>query len=62
MDFMQIFTLITGVIYIVLEIRQKDFMWIVGIATSLAAMWVFFRQGLYATSLIPCLIPPRELR
>lgn len=46
---MQIFTLITGVIYIVLEIRQKDFMWIVGIATSLAAMWVFFRQGLYAS-------------
>ncbi len=24
-------------------------MWIVGIATSLAAMWVFFRQGLYAS-------------
>ena len=49
MDIMQIFTLVTGVIYIVLEIRQKDFMWIVGIATSLAAMWVFFRQGLYAS-------------
>ena len=49
MDFLQIFTLITGVIYIVLEIRQKNFMWVVGIATSLAAMWVFFRQGLYAS-------------
>ena len=49
MDFMQIFTLVTGVIYIILEIRQKNFMWIVGIATSLAAMWVFFRQGLYAS-------------
>ena len=49
MDFMQIFTLITGVIYIVLEIRQKNFMWVVGIATSIAAMWVFFRQGLYAS-------------
>ena len=49
MDFMQIFTLITGVIYIVLEIRQKNFMWVVGIATSVAAMWVFFRQGLYAS-------------
>ena len=49
MDFMEIFTLITGVIYIVLEIRQKNFMWVVGIATSLAAMWVFFRQGLYAS-------------
>ena len=46
---MQIFTLVTGVIYIVLEIRQKNFMWVVGIVTSLAAMWVFFRQGLYAS-------------
>ncbi len=46
---MQVFTLVTGVIYIVLEIRQKNFMWVVGIATSLAAMWVFFRQGLYAS-------------
>ena len=49
MDFWQIFTLITGVIYMILEIRQKNFMWVVGIATSLAAMWVFFRQGLYAS-------------
>lgn len=46
---MEIFTLVTGVIYIVLEIRQKNFMWVVGIMTSVAAMWVFFRQGLYAS-------------
>lgn len=49
MDFMQIFTLVTGVIYVILEIRQKNLMWVVGIVTSLAAMWVFFRQGLYAS-------------
>ena len=49
MDFMEIFTLVTGVMYIILEIRQKNFMWVVGIATSIAAMWVFFRQGLYAS-------------
>ena len=42
MDLMQIFTLVTGVVYIVLEIRQKNFMWGVGIATSLTAMWVYF--------------------
>ena len=46
---MELFTLVTGLIYIVLEIRQKNFMWIVGILTSAAAMWVFFRQGLYAS-------------
>ncbi len=49
MDFFEIFTLVTGVIYIVLEIRQKNLMWAVGILTSAAAMWVFFRQGLYAS-------------
>ena len=48
-SFMEIFTLVTGVIYIILEIRQKNFMWVVGIFTSLAAMLVFFRQGLYAS-------------
>lgn len=49
MDWLQIFTLVTGVLYIIYEIRQKNFMWVVGIAASLAAMWVFFRQGLYAS-------------
>lgn len=49
MDFMEIFTLVTGVIYIILEIRQRKLMWVVGVFTSLAAMWVFFRQGLYAS-------------
>ena len=46
---MEIFTLVTGVIYIILEIRQKSLMWAVGIVTSIAAMYVFFRQGLYAS-------------
>ena len=48
-NFMEIFTLVTGVIYIILEIRQKNLMWVVGILTSIGAMWVFFRQGLYAS-------------
>lgn len=46
---MEIFTLVTGILYVILEIRQKSLMWLVGIVTSLAAMWVFFRQGLYAS-------------
>ena len=46
---MELFTLITGLIYIVLEIRQRNAMWIVGILTSIAAMIVFFTKGLYAS-------------
>lgn len=49
---MEIFTLVTGILYIILEIRQKNLMWVVGVFTSLAAMWVFFRQGLYASFLL----------
>ena len=47
--FMQIFTLLTGVAYVILEIRQKNLMWAVGVVTGIAAMWVFFRQGRYAS-------------
>ena len=46
---MDIFTLVTGIIYMILEIRHHRFMWVVGVLTSAAAMWVFFRQGLYAS-------------
>ena len=33
----------------ILEIRHHNFMWVVGVVTSAAAMWVFFQQGLYAS-------------
>lgn len=46
---LEIFTLITGLIYVILEIRQKNAMWVLGIITSLASMLVFFSQGLYAS-------------
>ncbi|MGN1045501.1 MAG: nicotinamide riboside transporter PnuC [Candidatus Cryptobacteroides sp.] len=46
---MEIFTLVTGIAYIILEIRQKRLMWIVGVVTALAAMYMFFIQGLYAS-------------
>ena len=46
---LEIFTLITGLIYVILEIRQKNSMWVLGIITSLASMLVFYSQGLYAS-------------
>lgn len=50
MDWMEIFTLVTGVVYIYLEVRQKNFMWVVGMVTSAAAVYVFTDRGLYATA------------
>ena len=48
-SFLEIFTLITGMAYVILEIRQKNAMWVLGIFTSLASMLVFFTEGLYAS-------------
>lgn len=45
----EIFALITGVVYVILEIRQKNFMWVLGILTSLASMWMFYDKGAYAS-------------
>ena len=46
---MEVFSLITGILYLLLEIRQKNAMWIVGILTAGAAVVVFAREQLYAT-------------
>jgi nicotinamide mononucleotide transporter len=48
----EIFALVSGMIYVVLEIRQKNFMWVLGIMTSLASMWMFYSKGAYASFLL----------
>ncbi len=48
----EIFALVSGVIYVILEIRQKNFMWVLGILTSLASMWMFYNNGAYASFLL----------
>ena len=48
----EIFALVSGVIYVILEIRQKNFMWVLGILTSLASMWMFYSNGAYASFLL----------
>lgn len=46
---MEVFSLITGILYLLLEIRQKNAMWIVGILTAGAAVVVFANEHLYAS-------------
>lgn len=48
----EIFALVSGVIYVILEIRQKNFMWVLGMLTSLASMWMFYSNGAYASFLL----------
>ena len=52
MDILQaieIFAFVTGILYIVLEIGQKNAMWIIGILTGVACAWSFGVQTLWAS-------------
>jgi nicotinamide mononucleotide transporter len=44
----ELFGAITGLMYVVLEINQKTWLWPVGIITSAVYVWVFFTGKLYA--------------
>ena len=50
MDYLEIFTLATGVVYVILEILQKNSMWILGFFSALAAAIVFFSERLFASA------------
>ncbi len=45
----EIFALVTGLAYVVLEIGQRNFMWVVGILTGLACAYSFATQRLWAS-------------
>ena len=47
-NWIEIFGAVTGIIYVFLEIRQKLWLWPVGIVTSAVYIWVFFTGKLYA--------------
>ncbi len=47
-NFIEIFGAITGILYVILEIRQNIWLWPVGIITSAVYIWVFFTGKFYA--------------
>jgi nicotinamide mononucleotide transporter len=44
----ELFGAVTGIVYVILEIRQVTWLWPVGIITSAVYFWVFFTGKLYA--------------
>lgn len=46
----EIFAFATGLLYVVLEILQRDGMWVVGILTGAACAWSFGAQHVYASA------------
>jgi len=47
-NYIEVFGAITGIIYVILEIRQTIWLWPVGIVTSAVYIWVFYTSGFYA--------------
>ncbi|NPD92818.1 nicotinamide riboside transporter PnuC [Xylanibacter muris] len=45
---LEIFGVLSGLLYLFLEIRQHRAMWVVGFLTSLVYVFVFFRSRIYA--------------
>ena len=45
----EIFAFVTGLLYVILEIGQKNAMWVVGILTGVACAWSFGVQRLWAS-------------
>lgn len=51
---MEYFGVATGLLYLVLEIRQHRAMWVVGFLTSLVYVFVFFQAKIYADMGLNC--------
>lgn len=47
-NYIEIFGAITGIIYVIFEIRQTIWLWPLGIVTSGVYVWIFFTSKLYA--------------
>lgn len=47
-NFIEIFGAVTGIAYVILEIKRNIFLWPLGIITSAVYMYVFGREGFYA--------------
>ena len=47
-NYIEVFGVVTGIIYVFLEIRQTIWLWPVGIITSAVYIWVFFTSKFYA--------------
>ena len=48
-NWLEIFSLVTGLIFLILEIRQKNAMWVIGILTGAACAFSFAVQHVWAS-------------
>jgi nicotinamide mononucleotide transporter PnuC len=48
----EIFGVLSGIIYLILEIKQNKFMWVVGVISALAYIFLFWESNLYGAMLL----------
>ena len=48
-NWLEIFSFITGVLFLIYEVRQKNMMWVICIVASSVCAVVFYRESLYAS-------------
>jgi nicotinamide mononucleotide transporter len=47
-NYIELFGAVTGIVYVILEIKQTIWLWPVGILTSAVYIWIFFMSKIYA--------------
>ncbi|HEX2920201.1 MAG TPA: nicotinamide riboside transporter PnuC [Bacteroidales bacterium] len=53
-NYIEVFGAVTGIVYVLLEIRQNIWLWPLGIITSAVYIWVFFVNKFYADMSLQC--------
>ena len=48
LSYVEVFGVVTGLLYLYFQIKQQSWMWVVGFLTGLVYVWVFYTSAVYA--------------
>ena len=52
LNYLELTAVITGLLYVIFTIRENILLWLFGIISSGLYVWIFFKSGIYAYSLL----------
>jgi nicotinamide mononucleotide transporter len=52
LNYLELFAVITGLLYVIFTIRENILLWLFGIISSGLYVWIFFKSGIFAYSLL----------
>lgn len=52
LNYLELAAVITGLLYVIFTIRENILLWFFGIVSSALYVWIFFRSGIFAYSLL----------